>query len=325
MAPATDPTTTTNTAVWLDRRGAILPWAAVAAVFALAAALGAVVNLDAAAVPKPAFGALTLPGYPDRVSMKEAAAVTEAGLWWLCLTVLLWVVSVGALGLCGWLLHRAFAHDTVARGRMLGAFGVAGAGAVLLAFAAFGAKPFVPFMPLVATLGLIGPGFVTMAGLNAALAFVIGAVVLLSTSMLLWPTAHEGRPSEQMRSITNLMYAAAIFLAVWVATATALYRLCASLLVADARDAAMGLAPTISLMGGLFLSLVLAAAYLAAAAWLQAQHTRLRCEGRIGDARSDEAPHIFLKLHWPKVAGILLPLLPGAASAVLQALMHTPS
>ncbi len=314
-------------AVLHERRGALLPAAAVLAVFVLTALLGMVVDLDAASVPKPAFDRMTLPGYPDRISMKEAASVAESGMWWLCLTVMLWVVTLGTVGVCGWLLHRASAHDAAFRRSLLRAFAVAvvAACAVLFALAVTGNKPFIPFMPLVASLKLIGPGFLTMASLNGTLAFVVGAVALLTTSMLLWPSSHQGQPSAQMRAITNLMFAAAIFLAVWVATATALYRLCASLLAADVRDAALGLAPTISLMGGLYFSLLLAAGYLAAAAWLQRLHARLLCEGTLSSQADVEAPHAFLKLHWPKIAGILMPLLPGAATAVFQALIRAPS
>jgi hypothetical protein len=321
------PCATPSPAVRHPRLGALVPALAVLAVFVLTAALGLVVDLDAATVPKPSFERLTLPGYPDGVSMKEAAGVTESGLWWLCLTMLLWVLAFVTVGACAWLLHRASEHDRAFRARLLRTFAAAAVpvGASLLALAAFGNKPFIAIMPLVANLRRIGPGFVTMANLNGALAFVVGATVLLAVSMLLWPASHRGHPGAQMRSITVLMYAAALFLAVWVATGTALYRLCASLLVADAREAALGLAPSISLTGGMFFSLALAGGYLAAVAWLAHVHARLNVAGALSDEAARDAPHAFLKLHWPKVAGILMPLLPGAASAVFQALTRTPA
>jgi hypothetical protein len=99
-----------------------------------------------------------------------------------------------------------------------------------------------------------------------------------------------------------------------------MYHLSALLLVPEARVPALKLAPTISLMGGLFLSLLLAAAYLAAVAWLQLCH-----DGNVrGEAAAAESPRAFLAAHWPKVIAILMPLLPGAAESVLQVLTQVP-
>jgi hypothetical protein len=109
----------------------------------------------------------------------------------------------------------------------------------------------------------------------------------------------------------------AAFLLVWISAATAMYRLAAMLLVAEAREPALKLAPTISLMGGLFLSLLLAAAYLSACAWLQQRHED-------GGGQDSDSPKTFLAAHWPKVITILMPLLPGAAESVLQVMTQAP-
>jgi hypothetical protein len=307
--------------------GALVPLAAVVIVVAITAALGRVVALERAVVPEPRFEALVIPGYPDRLSMKESAAVAEAGMWWLSLTVLLWVVAVVAIGWCVWHLYRATSHDAGYRRRVLGAFGaiVTVVAAVLAVQAAGAGKSFVPFIPMVRNLALIADGFVSMANLNGMLGYLAGVVFVLANCAMLLPAAHDGMPVAQMRAITSMMVVSALFLAVWIATAAALYRLCAALLVEDARVAAVALAPTISLMGGLFLSLLLAAGYLASAAWLQHRHARYVHDGVLPAEVRSSGPIALLKENWPKVAGILVPLVPGAASAVLQALSKGPA
>ena len=78
-------------------------------------------------------------------------------------------------------------------------------------------------------------------------------------------------------------------------------------------------------MGGLFLSLLLAAAYLSACAWLQHCHEQLRLAGAAEVAAAGStSPNAFLLAHWPKVIAIMMPLLPGAAETLLQALAHAP-
>lgn len=301
--------------------GACAPFAAVLAVLAITGLLAQVVDLDRARVPKPPFEQLTIDTYPHGMSPKGQAALAEAVMGWLSLTVLLWVVAAALVVLCGGLLHHALAREPALRRRVLGSFVVlALASAATLGFVvANRGATLVGFKPLVATIGRIGPGFVTMAELNGGLAAVIGLLVLVSMCALLGARSHQGRPAAQMHATTTLMYAAAAFMAVWMAAATALYRLGASLLVDDYREAALGLAPMIGLMGGLYLSLLLACAYAAAAVWLQAVHAR---SARAGEAGADESPQRYLRAHWPKLAGLLVPLVPGAASALLQGLVQ---
>jgi hypothetical protein len=305
---------------------AALPGLAVVAVCLVAWLLDALVDLDGSALPKPNFRSLVLPGYPDLDSLDDAAAIIDAGMWWLCLSLVLWVAGLGVVGLCWMLLHRATQHAPPLR-RQAGCAFVAvillAAGTLLYVAAVLG-KPLMSFALVVDNLGLVSKGFVRLAGFNTALAFVVGAVLLLSLSLLLLPRAHADHPMSQMRAITTVMYASAVFLLLWISAATSMYRLSAMLLVPAARDPLLKLAPTIGLMGGLFLSLLLAAAYGAACAWLQRRHEALGAPGTDGLRTPAEGPQEFLAAHWPKAVAILMPLFPGAIESVVQAVAHAP-
>jgi hypothetical protein len=116
------------------------------------------------------------------------------------------------------------------------------------------------------------------------------------------------------------MYCAAAFLLVWIVQATEMYRFAATLLVQEERDLLLKLASTISLMAGLFASLLLAAAYMAAYHYLQFRHRTERKD--VGTVPSDSAqsPKNFLLAHWPKITAVLMPVLPGAINTVLNLL-----
>lgn len=307
--------------------GALVPAAAVASVFLVLVLLGGLVDLDRASVPKPPFKELMLEGYPAAIPLDQAALIVEAALWWLCLSFLLWTTGLATIGLCVWQLHRATRHVTaLARlTRRLVGLVVALAIALLSWLVLVRGTSLLSFGPLVGNLAVVSAGFVHLTTFNAALVFVVGTALLLSVSLLMLPGAHADQPSMQMEAITGLMYGGAVFLFVWVAAATSMYRLAATLLVAPARDAALRLAPTISLMGGLFLSLLLAAAYVSACVWLQRRHDQWRLIRMVEDKASTAAgPVALLTAHWPKVVAILMPLLPGAAGSVLQAMVHAP-
>lgn len=306
-------------------RGVGVPLAAVAAVLLLLALLAAVVDLDRALVPKPSFRALALRGYPAETSLDDAALIVEATLWWLCLSFVLWVAGLAALLLCARQLHRATRHDAVLLRRALRCFAAAIVvpAAVLLYLALVRRAPLMAFSQLVDNLALVSSGFVRLAALNTALALVVGSALLLGLSLLLLPGAHGDARLPQTQAISDVMYLGAAFLLVWISAGAAMYRLAAVLLVAEARAPALKLAPTISLMGGLFLSLLLAAAYLSACAWLQHGHEQAAAQ-QPAAAAAGESPKTFLAAHWPKLIAILMPLLPGAAESVLQVVAQAP-
>lgn len=316
-----------TTSPWTRYRGALVPALAVGALLLLLALLASVVELDRALLPKPAFKELALQGYPEATPLHDAALIVEAAMWWLCLSFLLWVAGLATLGLCGWQLHRATLHDAALRRRALRWFSltIVGAVAVLVYFAAVRNTPLMSFGLMVDNLAIVSTGLLRLASFNAALAFVVGPALLAGASLLLQPGALAGQPMAQMRAVTRLMYAGAAFLLVWMSAATGMYRLAAMLLVPAAREPALKLAPTIGLMGGLFLSLMLAVAYLSACAWLQHRHEVLRQAGSVEASAADAlSPNAFVLAHWPKVIAILMPLLPGAAGTLLQALAHAP-
>lgn len=307
--------------------GAWVPALAVAGLLAVLLLLAGLVDLDRALVPKPAFKDLALKGYPEATPLADAALIVEAMLWWLCLSFLLWVVGLATMGLCGWQLHRATLHDAALRRRDLRWFllTIGGAIAVLVYFAAVRNTPLMSFGLMVDNLAIVSTGLLRLASFNAALAFVVGPALLAGACLLLHPGALAGEPMQQMRAITRLMYGGAAFLLVWISATTSMYRLAALMLVPEAREPALKLAPTISLMGGLFLSLVLGVAYLSACAWLQHRHEVLRQAGCVEAPAADAlSPNAFLLAHWPKVIAIMMPLLPGTAETLLQALAHAP-
>jgi hypothetical protein len=314
-----------NAAGWRRFHGALVPTLAVGAILLVLLFLGTVVDLDRAIVPKPSLKALALEDYPAATSLKDAGLIVETTLWWLCLSVVLWVLGLAALALCWWLLHRAAGHDAaidrVARRLLL--LAIVLAVATLFYLAKISNTPLMSFGHLVGNLGMVSAGFNRLATLNTALVFVVGTVLLLCASLLLLPGSHADQPMRQMHAITQVMYIGAAFLLVWISAATAMYRLSALLLVPEAREPMLKLAPTISLMTGLFLSLLLAAAYLAACAWLQCRHEKMPRDAASA-AADGTSPKAFLAAHWPKVIAIVMPLLPGAAASVLQAVAHAP-
>lgn len=312
---------------WARFEGAFVPALAVASVIAFVFLLDAMVGLEGAQLPRPVFGKLVRDDYSETMLLKEAEPIVEAILWWLCLSVILWTVSLATLGLCWLQVHRAH-RQAVGLGfvaKLLFLAALAAAVVTLFYFAGVRGTPLMSFAHLVDNLGIVSSGFVRLASFNTALAFVVGVILVLSMSLLLLPGAHADHPMQQMRAITRTMYAGAIFLLVWISAATGMYRLSALLLVPDARDAMLKLAPTIGLMGGLFLSLLLAAAYASACVWLQRSFERFRsARDTAGAAKDAASPAAFLVAHWPKVFAILLPLLPGAAESVLQAMARAP-
>lgn len=305
---------------WL---GVLVPPAAALAALLLVALLAAVVQLDQASVPKPNFRAHLLAGYPDASAPGDAALVVESLLWWLCLSVLSWVAGLGAIGLCLLQLRRASGHDPALRRLALRLLPALLLTATLgLAYAVLVLdKALMPVRPLVELLDVVGSGLPRLASLNTALAYVVALALVVSTSLLLAPGACASATGSQFRAITLLMYGAALFLLAWIATAAAMYRLAACLLVPGLRTPVLSVAPTVSLMGGLFLSLVLAAVYSAAATWLQHCHEQAGAgaapEGPGGDGAG---PLALLATHWPKVVGVLLPALPGIVGSVVQAM-----
>jgi hypothetical protein len=310
---------------WNRFHGAMVPTLAVGAILIVVWLLAAMVDLDRATVPKPSFKDLVLEGYPAATTLADAGLIVEATLWWLCLCVVLWVSGLSAMALCWWLLHRATGHDAaidrIAKRLLLLALVLALG--TLFYLAQISKTPLMSFGHLVSNLGMVSAGLARLATLNTALVFVVGTVLLLCASLLLLPGSHADQPMRQMHAITNLMYVGAAFLLIWISAATAMYRLSALLLVPEAREPMLKLAPTISLMTGLFLSLLLGAAYLAACAWLQCQHEKMPRDAA-NPAADGASPKAFLTAHWPKVIAILMPLLPGAAGSVLQAVAQAP-
>lgn len=312
---------------WARWQGFFVPLAAVAAVGLVLLLLGALVALDHAVVPKPPFRELVLQGYPQATPLMDAALIVEALLWWLCLSFVLWLVGLAAVGLCWLQLHRATRHDpALARvaGRLfllLALLAVAG----LVYVAEVRQTPLMSFGLVVDNLALIANGLVQLSTFNTGLVYVVGSMLLLSVALLLVRGAHADTPLRQMRAITDIMFGGAVFALVWIATATGMYRLAAMMLVPQARDPLLKLAPTISLMGGLFLSLLLAVAYLSAGAWLQHCHDKaLTLTDAPLPAAEAASPRAFLAAHWPKVVAILLPLLPGVAEKALAIVANLP-
>lgn len=304
------------------RAAPLVPVAAVGALLVLFGFLACIVDLDGAKVPKPPFTLMA--GYPHDISYADAGLIAEAVLWWLCLSFVLWTASLVTIALCWLQVDRATRHDPLlghrARAWMMVPvlMGVGVVDYVLI----IGRMKQMSFSHLITNLGEVSSGFLQLAELNGALVVVVGVAIVLGMSSLLAEGAHGGRPLQQARATTMLAYAGAAFLFVWIASATSMYRLASTLLCEELRGPTLKLAPTISLIVGLMLSALLAAAYLSSFAWLQRCHERLVLAGRIDASTSSEtaSPTAFLAAHWPKIVAILVPLLPGAAGSLLQAL-----
>ncbi|MFK7965476.1 MAG: hypothetical protein AB8C46_16070 [Burkholderiaceae bacterium] len=299
--------------------GCLLPGLSVGAVLLVLVVLAIIADLDTAIVPKPQFGDHVLSGYPDNIPFSEAGAIVDAGLRWLGLSFVQWVVGFVVIGLC---LFEATKADTAAD-EPSGATRVVLTGIVvaillLSGFIFWSNMPLMSFGPVVEMLGRVSDRWPMLASLSTAFALLAAWTVLLTISVLLDARSFGGDRADQIRAIQRIVVGAAILLVFWIVTATAMYRLSATLLQAPIREPLLKLAPTISLGGGLLMSMCLGAAYLSAIAWLRRldlMHINAQ-QAAPNDNRSriDE----FIETQWVRVATIALPMLPGLVEMMAQ-------
>lgn len=299
-------------------QGIFYPIIGIMAVLMVLSLLSRIVHLDDASLPRPSL--TILPEYPDGITLAQAVLITEAGMWWLLLSLIFWLAGLFAVGFGWYQLHSATRHQAKAHGAVrLLYFAVLGFTlAVLFYISQVKGTPLMSFEFVLRNLAHISDGIVDLTTANTALGIVAVIMMLLSASLLLLPGAFDNDPARQMRAITQIMYCGAAFMLVWVATATEMYRFAAMMLVAEEREEILKLAPTISLTVGVFSSLLLAVAYLASYLWLQQCHRRSRLIAAAADTgQAGPSPRDFLLAHWPKVMALLMPMLPGAVGSVL--------
>lgn len=269
-----------------------------------------------------------LPNYPENVSLSEAALITEIGLKWLMLTYFYWLVGIFSLGFCFIQLRNATMQcDGSLRRIIISIFGasVLITIGVLFYYTNVRGTPLMSFEFLLRNIQLVGQGLVDLTTYSTALAYIVITAVMVVISLLLIPDAYEDNEVKQIQAITRVMYCAAAFLLVWIAQATEMYRFSATLLIEEERKHTLKLASTISLMAGVFASLLLAATYMAAYSYLQARHRQERkqkIEKEVTGSLETEgkSPKHFLLAHWPKITAVLMPVLPGAIGSVLNVL-----
>jgi hypothetical protein len=306
---------------WRTYLGCFYPVLAIVALLLVLFALSAILQVEKPRFPSPELTPLA--GYPDNISLEEAALIVETGLKWLSFTYFYWLVGLVSIGFCFLKLHKAAigCAPTIYKwiNALLSASIVITIG-LLIYYAVARETPLMSFEFLLRNLQQMGQGLVDMTTYNSALSYVTIVALLVTICLLLIPEVHGNDEVKQIRAITQLMYCAAAFLLVWIVQATEMYRFAATLLVQEERDLLLKLASTISLMAGLFASLLLAAAYMAAYHYLQFRHRTERKD--VGTVPSDSAqsPKNFLLAHWPKITAVLMPVLPGAINTVLNLL-----
>lgn len=307
--------------VWANR-GPLLPIVAVTFVHLLFYFLGHIAGLDNAKLPKPLF--YDYVPYPY-ISDHDMATVMAAGLWWLGLTASQWVLGVVVLILCVRELIRA--SEATGRADTIRLFAgivlaVAGALSILMVVTWRHGDQVVllPIEDLAAVVSRISPGFLRLAQFNVALMICISCAVVVTNAFLIRSHSHRGSLPRQMEALTTVMYGAAFYLAVAIAGSVSFYRLCVVMLDGSLRQAMLRIVPGVGLVGGLYTSLVLVAAYGSACLCLQHRfESELSVAAGSGEAAS-RSPMSTVAEQWPKLAGLLTPLLPGAVALILQSL-----
>lgn len=307
---------------WNQYQGFFYPILAVVFLLLVLLILAAIVQLDEAIIPKPKLSLIT--DYPISMTFSEIIHFTDTGIKWLMLTYLYWLTGLATMIFCLCQLKKSLhGSPSLKRRNVYGIFFSAiGITALLLIYTvAVKEKALMSFGFLLKNLALIGEGMVNLTICNTALAYLTVVAIIISTSLLLIPNSHGNDTNRQISAITQIMYAAATFLLIWVIQATEMYRFATMLLIVAEREEALNFAPTISLVVGVFASFLLAAAYISAYFWLQLSFRRSLPES-IAEENivQDNSPKKFMLTHWPKIAAVLMPVLPGVISTVLNIL-----
>jgi len=307
---------------WKRYQGCFYPPFAVGALLLVLLFLVKILQLDKATIPKPLLTEIT--DYPDSMTFGEVVNFTGTGMKWLMLTYVYWLAGLITIVFCLLQLQKSLHGFPIVKRRIVNGmfFSVMGITTLLLIYtAAVKGVPLMSFEFLLKNLEMIGSGMVSLTTYNTALAYLAVVAVIISISLLLVPDAHNNDTDRQIRAITKIMYAAAIFLLIWVTQATEMYRFATMLLVEAEREVALNLAPTISLVVGVFVSLLLAATYISAYFWLQLSFIKSLPESKAAEyIVHDNSPRKFMLMHWPKITAIVMPLLPGVISTVLNSL-----
>ena len=305
---------------WRYYLGCGCPLLAVGLLLLVLAFLAHIVETDPLRLPLRNF--TPLQDFPQGTDLAASTQIAETGLKWLALSYFYWLVGLITLGVCIFRLQRAFAHCSRALRNVTNTLFLlllATTLAILFHTAVVREIPLMSFIHLLRHLQLVGRGLLDLATWNSGLAYLNLVAIMGVISLLLVPGVHDRDPRRQIRAITRIMYWAAAFLLVWIAQTTEMYRLAATLLVADERDKVLQLAPTISLVAGVFASLLLAASYLAACLWLQWYYQDMhKTDATQAVPDTSASPRQFLHEHWPKIAALLIPLLPGMMGTVFN-------
>lgn len=304
---------------WKHYRGCFYPSLAVGFCLSVFALLAEIIDIENANIPRPDLSRIS--EYPESMSFGEIIQFTDTGMKWLTLTYFYWLVSLFTIIFCWVQFNKALKHESTQQQRIAKKLFIIVQGAtalILLYLVVVEDTHLMSFGFLLENLEIIGQGMITLTTCSTALAYLALIAIFSSISLLLLPNGHSGEARFQIRAITRVMYAAAAFLLIWVTQATEMYRFSTLLLIEKERIDALNFAPTISLVVGIFASILLAAAYLSAYYWLQLRFRQSLPKHEIGEEVHEASPKQFMLTHWPKIIAVLMPMFPGAISAVLS-------
>jgi hypothetical protein len=307
---------------WKQYQGCFYPLLAVVTLLLVLSLLAEIVQLDKAIIPKPKLTPIT--DYPASMTFREIIHFTDTAIKWLMLTYFYWLTGLITMIFCSLQLQKSLHGFPIVKRRIVYGiyFSAIGITALSLIYTvAVEGKALMSFGFLLKNLTMIGSGMVNLTIYNTALAYLTVVAIIISISLLLIPNSHGNDTTRQISAITQIMYAAAAFLLIWVTQATEMYRFATMLLIEAEREEALNFAPTISLVVGVFASFLLAAAYISAYFWLQLSFRKSLPESMAAEnIVQDNSPKKFMLTHWPKITAVLMPILPGVISTVLNSL-----
>jgi hypothetical protein len=270
-------------------------------------------------LPRPVLNELT--GYPSDIDIGLMRLITESLLWWLLFVFLFWVVALFCVGFSADLLLRSLRPQAPMQWRV--GFAILFITAICaVAFLATADRPLVSMVNLLKPMHLVSAHLIALAERTNSVGIVAVIAMIASGSLMLMPGRDAEEVTRKIRCSTQLLYAGAALMLVWIVQATAMYRFAATLVEENQRRAIWELAPTVAMILGAIVSLSLAIIYLSSIAWLNSHFATVAGVKRpaAGGKTGAHGAMAFLQSYWGQTTAVLTPMVPGFLQLVSIAL-----